>query len=287
MVLRTRPDFATAGGALSASDSNWTTCGGEVTLILTNTGSTAINQSVVDTLPGGYVFDSSGACTVTAANTPSGVVHDTDPGNAGNQPLNCNGVSGATPTWGPSNLDAVFPGETITIRYYVKTDGSTYCDTTKANDAVDPADVPIPNLTNRVTFNHQDSCAATYNPTNTDSINPRQPDIDIVKSPEKQIVAEGGTATWTITLTNKGDAPAGNITLTDELGNGFTSPADNRERVVERKYLHLDHPGTDQFGSDLSGDHHGHGRRGISARPRHCGRRLQGPGGNSHLHLYS
>lgn len=214
--LATQPDFSTSGGAFNLTHTGWTTCGGGVTITLTNSGSTAVNQTITDTLPAGYVFDPSGACTVQS--TPSGFTHSS---------LNCTGVSGNTPTWTGSNIDQIFPGETITINYYAKTSG-LYCDTTKDNDPVDPADIPIPNLTNRVDYAYRDPCGNVLTPlSKAGSINPTQPDIDITKTPVQQTVPGGGKASWTITLTNKGDAPASNVTLTDVLGSGFSNITSN------------------------------------------------------------
>ncbi len=212
--LATQPDFSTSGGAFTLNHANWTTCGGRVTITFKNSGSTALTQNITDTLPAGYVFDpSGGSCTVTS--TPSNSF--THPSG-----LNCTGVSGNTPTWNSSNIDQIFPGETITITYYVKAEGE-YCDNTKDNDGVDPADIPIPNLTNRVDYSYQDPCGNAFTPYKTGSINPTQPDIDITKTPDQQTVPGGGRASWSITLTNKGDAPASNVTLTDVLGDGFSN----------------------------------------------------------------
>jgi uncharacterized repeat protein (TIGR01451 family)/fimbrial isopeptide formation D2 family protein len=217
--LVTEPNFGTGGGALTLVDQNWNTCGGQVIITLTNTGSTALFQTIKDTLPvpPGYVFDPSGACNVIAANTPPGVTHV--------PALNCTGVGGSTPTWTSSNIDAVYPGETITISFYVKTDG-TYCDTNGTNDSGNP-DVPIPPLTNKADYSFKSSCGEDFALSKSDTFNALQPDIDIVKSPATQITAPGGTSSWTITLTNKGNAPASNITLTDVLGNGFSNPTAN------------------------------------------------------------
>ncbi|WP_153306071.1 isopeptide-forming domain-containing fimbrial protein [Desulfatiglans anilini] len=217
VALRTRPDFA--GGEVSATHGAWTTCGGLVTITITNSGATAIVQSIVDTLPAGYVFDPSGACTVAATGTPGGATHAFS--------LNCAGVAGGSPTWDSSNIDRIYPGETITIHYWAKVDLSDprYCDTTAVNDGIDPADVPIPDLGRQVAFDYDDTCGGDYSAADEDVIDPAQPDIDIVKTPQTQTVPDEGTASWTITLTNKGDAPASDIVLTDVLSGGFSNPA--------------------------------------------------------------
>ena len=214
--LRTRPQFG-SGQAVVTDD--WTTCGGTVRITLTNTGATALTDSIVDTLPAGYVYDAAGTCSIVAANTPSEMTHAT---------LVCTpSITGQVLTWDSTRLDFVAPGETITITFAVKADG-TYCDTTKANDSTDPFDVPVPTLTNQIAYGYHDSCNSTpVYVTAQDTVDPTQPDIDIAITPAQQDTTEGSPVSWTITLTNKGDAPAANITLTDVLGSGFSAVSDN------------------------------------------------------------
>jgi uncharacterized repeat protein (TIGR01451 family) len=70
------------------------------------------------------------------------------------------------------------------------------------------------------------NCAATTPPTNppTTPTNPptggggsSNPAISIVKSPKSQTVQSGGTATFTITVTNTGNVTLSNVTVTDQL----------------------------------------------------------------------
>ena len=214
--LRTQPQFS--GGQVDVSHSGWTTCGGTVTITLTNTGGTAFTTAIVDTLPAGYTYDPSGTCSVQAFDTPSGVSHAA---------FVCTpAVAANVLSWNSTNIDFVAPGETITITFQVIPDG-TYCDTTASNDASD-VDVPIPNFTNSVNYDYSDSCSGTFSTSASDTIDQAQPDLDISMIPDQQIVPSGGTASWTITIVNEGDAPASNITLTDVLGNGFSSPTDNQ-----------------------------------------------------------
>ena len=215
--LKTTADFVS--GDVSLSHNTWTTCNGNVTITLTNAGGTALNGGgITYTLPTGYAYDSSGSCSITASDTPPGVTHAA---------FVCTpSISGQTLSWDNSNIDFVSTGETITITFTVKGDG-TYCDTSAANDAADP-DVPIPNLGDSVVFNYSDSCGNTDSATDSDTINPVQPDIDINITPDKQSTTEGNQVSWTITLTNEGGASASNITLTDVLGNGFSGISDTQ-----------------------------------------------------------
>src|SRR5438093_12495056 len=55
---------------------------------------------------------------------------------------------------------------------------------------------------------------------------PGTPAIAIVKNPKSQTVASGGTATFTITVTNSGNLTLTNVTVTDPL-----SPNCNRTKA--------------------------------------------------------
>jgi fimbrial isopeptide formation D2 family protein/uncharacterized repeat protein (TIGR01451 family) len=219
MDLRTRPDFADT--RLDLSHSGWTTCGGDVTIAITNNGGTATTREIVDTLPEGYRYVVNSA-EITASNTPPGVPR---PNPFVDEP-DVISADGRTLTWNDSNIDFVAPGETITITFQVQPDG-TYCDSDPANDPVSP----IPTLTNGVAYDYTDACDVDASDSATDDINPLQPDIDIEIEPIQQIRAEGELAEWRVTLTNNGNASADNISLTDILGDGFgdasTQPTDD------------------------------------------------------------
>ncbi|OQX04503.1 MAG: hypothetical protein BWK80_53545, partial [Desulfobacteraceae bacterium IS3] len=211
--LHTSPDFASARAFLAHR--NWTTCDGEISLAITNTGGTARTENIVYTMPAGYTFDESASCSITKTGTPPNVTHAA---------FNCTGVSGNTPTWNASNIDFVAPGETVTITFRSKMDGKTYCDTTGANDPTD-TDINVPDLNGAAVFTYKNSCGVTGSASDSEPILPAQPDLDIAIDPVQQVAASGDKASWTITLTNEGDAPASNIVLTYKLGNGFSAPS--------------------------------------------------------------
>jgi hypothetical protein len=94
----------------------------------------------------------------------------------------------------------VAPGETITIVFWAKLDpASGYCDITSANDANDP-DISVPDGNSSVVFNYTGSCGDTNSATASETINPTQPDIDMVITPSQQSLSQGDTASWAITL---------------------------------------------------------------------------------------
>ena len=220
--IRTTPDFSS--GAATLAHDNWTTCGGQVTITLDNTGGTAALDTtahrIAYTPPAGYVFD---ACEpVQALNTPANVIH----ASFACTPQEQNGQL----LWNSDNIDFVAPGETIVISFRLKMDAASYCDTSPANDGND-LDISVPDGTHSVQFDFMDSCNASHSESDSQPINPGQPDIDIQVTPPEQVAAEGDTAAWAVTLTNEGDAPAYNITLTDALGDGFSNIADNQGGV--------------------------------------------------------
>ena len=224
--VRTTPDYA--GGDVALSHGPWTTCGGQMTITLTNSGGTAVTKALSIPFP-----------PATSLTRRRGSVTSSPPTlrpmspmmiAPGDQPLNCTGVSGNTPTWDDTNIDKIYPGETITITYWARVEsGSAYCDTTAANDT-DDLDITIPDdLSRSVEYTYDDLCGNSgITVSANDTIDPAQPDIDITISPTEQVVAEGQQASWTITLENEGDADASNITFTDVLGDGFSNPSDNQ-----------------------------------------------------------
>ena len=202
--LYTSPDFHDADGTIQISHANWTKCGGEVIVTITNSGGTATNDKIVVTLDSHYIADSTGPCSTTSS----------DSSHSG---LLCPTLSGDTITWNHSEIDYVAPSETITIRFWAKTANTGDCSGS------------IGNITNKVDFDYLNACSSVIKTvSDEDTFTPPQPNLAISIAPTQQIVNEGDPATWTITLTNSGNAAAENLVLTDILGDGFSSPSDTQ-----------------------------------------------------------
>ncbi|PIE71573.1 MAG: hypothetical protein CSA22_01735 [Deltaproteobacteria bacterium] len=213
MTLHATPDVST-DGSITVTGANFTTAGGDVTIVIDNAGSTASNLNLSYTLPDGYVYDpSNGGATITSSLGVS-YAGDDEPADPNADPLVFSGL----------NSHTLSNAETLTIQFHVKGDGSGW-DTTAANDATDPLDIAtIPDTVNHsAVFSFDNSCGDSDSATANETINPLNPDIDITLTEVKQVVGEGGTATWVLTLTNKGDAPASNIVLTNLIESGLTN----------------------------------------------------------------
>ena len=208
--LRTRPDYA--GGQVTVNTTDWTTCGGAVEVLLTNSGGSAATDAIAVTLPAGYEFDPTGSCSISAAGTPPGLSHAAS---------SCSGASGNSWTWNASNIDFVAPGETVTITFAARMDGATWCDTANDNNESDP-DVAVPSDTVELAYDYFDSCGSAFSSSGSATVDPGEPDLDIAVTPAQQTHALGGTAQWTVTVVNDGSVTATNNRLLVTAGDGFS-----------------------------------------------------------------
>jgi len=201
----------------SYTAANFNTCTGRFTITVSNTRAKAKDLVLVSALPTGFVYDNSSNGTEITSN----VAHtfnetEEEPQISPDQ---------KQLTWGLNADNSnntnfyILPNETITIVFYVKTDG-TYCDT---NPDADPAQVPTTNST--LTLNYKNTCSVVMTPLSTvRSVNPTSPDLDIAVTPEAQIItltSPTNQATWTITTTNNGDGGASNYTIIATVGAGL------------------------------------------------------------------
>ncbi len=165
-------------------------CGGEMTIILLNSGATAYNVILTDTLPTGYEFD-------FPVETPPGAA--------------------TSPTAGDTTLLWQWPGlaaGTHTIRFNIRQSatGGEFC--------ASPGTAP-----NNVAVEYRDNglCAApvTHTGSAATSITFNAPNLQISKSPAFQVAGVGETITWTVTVNNIGSGSASGVVVTDTAGSQF------------------------------------------------------------------
>ncbi|RMH73965.1 MAG: isopeptide-forming domain-containing fimbrial protein, partial [Gemmatimonadetes bacterium] len=212
----TQPSVAGATSVVSSAD--FSTCGGEMRIIVDNdtTGgmpsSVARNVVVTDTLPTGYVYDQ-GTATITSTYISTGLptgrtFADTEPDTS----------AGGTIIQWATEVDTIIPGERITITFRVEGDG-TYCDSDLNSD---PGIVPTSD--NVVDLDYTNTCGdPIVSPPATTTVNPLTPNVNIDITPTLQTAGLGQRVTFTVTLTNVGDGAADSLYLNIELGNGFSS----------------------------------------------------------------
>jgi len=219
--------------AITVNTQNFSTCGGDVTIQITNNDSfhTAYHFHLKDALPTSgdinyaWVYDSSnGGAKITS----SDVAHiftesEEEPVLSPNDTVL--EWMGADASGNIPSVDAyIAPGEILTITFHVKALGN-FCDTSCANDGADPDVEVIPTDNNLVDLDYQDSCGSPLSLSQvTTSVDPVQPDVDIVSVvATPPLGMTGDTVHWTITLRNDGDGTASNVTLQSIFGNGFNN----------------------------------------------------------------
>jgi len=191
--LRTTPDIE-----LSKDHDYIDTCGGNYTITIRNTGSTAYVTDVTDILPEGFVYKS-GSASITSNN----VSHTF----SNHEPLDFSSIN-RTIIWTPDNINRIYPNEIITIKF-----GIVNCPNCCGS---------VTSSSNTVSFNYTDSCSGTRQETFSQDITPKLAELHIRKEPETQPV---GAASWTIYVSNTGTGTAYNVSVIDILGNGFINVA--------------------------------------------------------------
>ncbi|MDF0589564.1 isopeptide-forming domain-containing fimbrial protein, partial [Methanotrichaceae archaeon Mx] len=197
-VLRTQPVID-----LSKEHDYIDTCGGNFTITINNSGSSAYTSEVRDVLPVGFVYKT-GSAVIRSDNA----THDASITNY--EPVDYSGVNG-TVIWKEANFDRIYPDETITITFEVES-------------CVDCCNVSTAPNENLVYFNYTNRCADPFSKSFTDPVTPKLAVLKIEKTPFNQTI--GGSAQWTIKVTNSGDGVAYNVTVIDVLGDGFVGVAE-------------------------------------------------------------
>ena len=184
---------------LSKDHGDIDTCGGNFTITINNTGSTAYTPEVKEILPVGFVYKT-GSAVISSDNAS----HDATITNY--VPAFDHSLTNGTVIWDGTNFDRVYHNETITISFEMESCPSC------CNVSVSPN-------TNLVYFNYTNRCGDPLSENFSQPITPKLAVLDVEKTPFNQTV--GGEASWTITLTNDGNGTARNVTVRDVIGDGF------------------------------------------------------------------
>ena len=196
-ALRTLPEIA-----LSKTSGAINTCGGDYTITISNSGTTAYSPSIHDKLPQGFIYKA-GSANITSSNATHRSYLNTLP----DEPLDYSG-SNRSIIWNTSNIDRIYRGETITIKF----------STQNCNGCCDK--VVLPNK-DTAYFNYTDSCSNPYFKSFDLAVSPRLALLRVEKTPLSQTV---GVARWRIAVSNIGNTTANNVTVTDILEPGLTGP---------------------------------------------------------------
>ena len=197
-ILRTPPviDLSKEHGYID-------TCGGDFTITINNSGSSAYTPEIKEILPAGFVYKT-GSAVIRSDNA----THNASITNY--EPLDYSGVNG-TVIWDGTNIDRIYPDETITITFEVES-------------CVDCCNVSVTPNQNLVYFNYTNRCDEPFSKNFSQQIDPKLAVLNITKTPFNQTI--GGSAQWTIKVTNSGNGVAYNVTVTDILGDGFVDVAE-------------------------------------------------------------
>lgn len=196
-ALRTLPEIA-----LSKTSGPINTCGGDYTITISNSGTTAYSPSIHDKLPQGFIYRA-GSANITSNNATHRSYLNTLP----DEPLDYSG-SNRSIIWNTSNIDRIYRGETITIKFSTES-CSGCCDK-----------VVLPNK-DTAFFNYTDSCSNPYFKSFDLGVSPRLALLRVEKTPLSQT---GAVARWKIAVSNIGNMTANNVTVTDIMEPGLSGP---------------------------------------------------------------
>ncbi|MDP8248402.1 MAG: hypothetical protein P9M00_09725, partial [Candidatus Tritonobacter lacicola] len=228
-----QPDLAATTNNLAG----FTTCNGTITFTVTNDGARAEALDVTYTLPSGYLYDSSAGGAEITSSVPAHTFTEPEeePVDLGGSPQQIEFASVANGGNINNGNDYVDPGETLTVTFNVYRDPSSgQCDS-------DPSSVPPPppNATGTASGTYEDTCGGGPNaitfPPDTEAV--AYPDLDITVIPSTQVVPDGGTATFNVTLRNNGTSTADNWTATHTLSAGYSSINSTLGSVVGQQVI--------------------------------------------------
>jgi uncharacterized repeat protein (TIGR01451 family) len=176
---------------------NLTSCGGDITIRITNNGANATISNITDVIPEGFLYNKSSA--LLTSNFPWHLLIS--------EPNDYTAIN-RTLLWNHTNVDAIYHGEALTIHFHL-TNCTNCCNSVKSSS-------------NFIRVNFTDSCDESFNISDIKSVTPIKGDLLVRKEPEIQF---NGPVSWTIYVTNVGTTTAENISIIDVLGDGFTNAA--------------------------------------------------------------
>jgi uncharacterized repeat protein (TIGR01451 family) len=209
--LITRPSVSAVPntGQLSLLD----TCGGDFTLTIANTGATAFVYNITDVLPVGFIYKKNSARITSNNLTHNATITLYKP--------NDFTAINRTLIWNSTNIDKVYRGEVITIRFKV-INCTNCCKSSTAS-------------TNTLRFYYRDSCGNLLSTAlNIQTVNPKKGDLVVRKEPAVQFQ---GLVSWKIYIDNSGNKAAENVSVVDILGDGFFDVASSNGTVTHNQPL--------------------------------------------------
>ncbi|MEO0465543.1 MAG: hypothetical protein AAF216_03290 [Pseudomonadota bacterium] len=223
LVMRpTAPDMDLDIAMTAAGGAGAPTLNGEVTLTLTNNGAPFTNGDFTVELPAGYVIDTSQTPVFINSDATSDRVTGVSVNAAvANTPvIELNGGGG----WvrNGAEISVTFPVVATGLSDAVS-DEDVRVETT--SDGTDPA--PLADGTARVTLDFESACADAGSVTDTVTIDPKTPDLDIdITDPLARVVSgTGDTTSINVVVTNNGDTQADNGSVSILTGAGWSGSA--------------------------------------------------------------
>ena len=207
--LITRPSVSASPdiGQLNELD----TCGGDFTLAIGNSGASAFVKNITEVLPVGFVYKKNSARITSNNVTHNATITIYEPNDF--TTLN------RTLIWKATNIDRVYTGEVITIRFKV----------INCNGCCKSATLS----TSTLGFYYRDSCGNLLSTTpNVQTVNPKKGDLVVRKEPSVQFL---GPVSWTIYMDNNGNETAKNVSVVDTLGDGFFDVSSINGTVIQNQ----------------------------------------------------
>jgi uncharacterized repeat protein (TIGR01451 family) len=187
-----------------------TSCGGLITIDITNNGPKASISNITDIVPEGFIYKKNSAL-LTSDNSTHNATLVSEP----NDYTDTN----RTLIWNSTNVDAIYYGETLSIHFHL-VNCTDCCDSVKSSS-------------NFIRVNFTDTCDNSFNTSDTKPVTPLEGDLMVRKEPEIQF---NGPVSWTIYVTNSGSTTAENVSIIDELGDGFTNVSSNGTKTKDVPY---------------------------------------------------